>query len=181
MVALRRRTASDVASVSERKRCAFLGARVQQLEAYLVWSHDPGLRSAAGRFRAMVDARRALVAEHTPVEMLGAVEASRLLSELAETERLDGDVRRLFAAHAAKVIREGYGQLPVWFSRLPAQPPGRQVRSAGLAACLAPVFGPPRGSVRSGHLGRESLAVFETPWRDALTTTTCSPATWGTR
>ena len=91
--------------------------------------------------------------------------------ELEETERLDGDVRRLFAAHDAKTVREGYGQLPVWFSRLPAQPRKRQIRtvfvSAGLAACLAPVFGPPRGSARSRHLGRESLATFETPWRTA--------------
>ena len=94
-----------------------------------------------------------------------------LHGRLEETERLDGDMRRLFAAHDAKAVREGYGQLPVWFSRLPAQPPKRQIRrvfvSAGLAACLAPVFGPPRGSARSGHLGRESLAVFETPWRTA--------------
>ncbi len=91
--------------------------------------------------------------------------------ELEETERLDGDVRRLFAAHDAKVVREGFGQLPVWFARLPAQPPKRQIRtvfvSAGLAACLAPVFGPPRGSARSRHLGREALATFETPWRTA--------------
>ena len=346
---------SDIASVSAAKRRAFLAKRVQRLDAYAVWSHDPGLRpvaegarrgplarlagwrkrrgsapaylaseieAGAARFRAMIDAGRSLVAEHTPVEMLGAVEASRLLSELtnrpgtfwdgatgsgmnwrlalseleaershlrldgepvilysllsppgqahanllkdlycldaaltvtlewrpwtvekarrrirsaqrhyfarrysmmahaqdaqgtaaamvdsaaaAESdrlggalveleadgvaygeaaltvalhggldgiERLDGDVRRLFAAHDAKVVREGYGQLPVWFARLPAQPRKRQIRtvfvSAGLAACLAPVFGPPRGSERSGHLGREALAVFETPWRTA--------------
>ena len=90
---------------------------------------------------------------------------------LDDVERLDGDVRRLFAAHDAKAVREGYGQLPVWFSRLPAQPPKRQIRkvfvSAGLAACMAPVFGPPKGTARSRHLGRESLAVFETPWRTA--------------
>ena len=94
-----------------------------------------------------------------------------LHGDLAEIERLDGDVRRLFAAHDAKVVREGFGQLPVWFSRLPAQPRRRQVRgvvvSAGLAACLAPVFGPPKGSAGSGHLRRESLAVLETPWRTA--------------
>ncbi len=94
-----------------------------------------------------------------------------LHGRLDDVERLDGDVRRLFAAHDAKAVREGYGQLPVWFSRLPAQPPKRQIRrvfvSAGLAACLAPVFGPPRGSARSGHLDREALAVFETPWRTA--------------
>ena len=346
---------SDIAAVSGRKRRAFLAKRVQRLDAYAVWSHDPGLRpvaegarrgplarlagwrkrrgsapaylaseieAGAARFRAMIDAGRSLVAEHTPVEMLGAVEASRLLSELTnrpgtfwdgatgsgmnwrlalseleaershlrldgepvilysllsppgqahanlladlycldavltvslewrpwtvekarrrirsaqrhyfarrysmmahaqdaqgtaaamvdsaaaaesdrlggalveleadgvaygeasltvalhggldEVERLDGDVRRLFAAHDAKVVREGYGQLPAWFARLPAQPRKRQIRtvfvSAGLAACLAPVFGPPRGSARSGHLGREALAVFETPWRTA--------------
>ena len=348
-------TGSDIASVSGRKRTAFLAERVQRLDAYLAWSHDPGLRqvakaqsgpaarvarlwkrrnkgaptylaseieAAADRFRAMIDAGRSLVAEHTPVEMLAAVEASRLLSELTnrpgtfwggatgsgmnwrlalseleaershlsldgepvvlysllsppgqahanllkglycldatltvtlewrpwtpqaarrrirsaqrhyfsrrysmmahaqdaqgtaaamvdsaaaaesdrlghalveleadgvaygeasltvalhgeleEIERLDGGVRRLFAAHDAKVIREGYGQLPAWFARLPAQPRKRQVRkvfvSAGLAACLAPVFGPPRGNRKSRHLDREPLAVFETPWRTA--------------
>ena len=73
-----------------------------------------------------------------------------LHGELGRIERVDGDLRRLFAAHDAKVIRESYGQLPAWFSRLPAQPRGRQVRkvfvSAGVAACLAPLFGPPRGS-----------------------------------
>ena len=348
---------SDIASVSARRRRAFLAGRVQRLEAYVVWSHDPGLRpvadgsgsgplarlarfrkrrnrngpaylaseieSAAGRFRATIEAGRALVAEHTPIEMLEAAEGSRLLSELInrpgtfwdgatgsgmnwrlalseleaershlrldgepvvlysllsppgqahanllrdlyrldavltvslewrpwtpqaarrrirgaqrhyfarrysmmahaqdaqgtaaamvdsaaaaesdrlggalveleadgvaygevsltvalhgeleETERLDGDVRRLFAAHDAKVIREGYGQLPAWFARLPAQPRSRQVRrvfvSAGVAACLAPVFGPPRGPARSKHLGREPLAVFETPWRNGV-------------
>ena len=40
------------------------------------------IEAAAGRFRAMIDAGRSLVAEHTPVEMLGARESSRLLSEL---------------------------------------------------------------------------------------------------
>ena len=347
---------SEIADLSGRKRRAFLAGRVQRLEAYVVWSHDPGLRTVArgsgsgpfsrltrwrkrrrriastylaseievvaNRFRAMIEAGRSLIAEHTPVEMLGPVEASGLLSELinrpgtlwggatgsgmnwrlavseleaershlrldgeplilysllsppgqahanllrdlycldavltvslewrpwtmeaarrrirsaqrhyfsrrysmmahvretegtaaamvdsaaaAESDRLggalvelegdgvaygeaaltvalhgrldeieglDGDVRRLFAAHDAKAIREGYGQLPVWFSRLPAQPRKRQVRtvfvSAGLAACLAPVFGPPGGSARSRHLAREALAVLETPWRTA--------------
>ena len=347
---------SGIVAVSRRKRGAFLSGRVQQLEAYLVWSFDPRLRTvadgpasgrasrltqwwqrrradaptylgteieaAAARFRALVDAGRALVSEHTPIDILPAAEASRLLSELinrpgtvwdgatgsgmnwrlalseleaershlrldgepvilysllsppgqayanllrelycldavitvslewrpwsmeaarrrirgaqrhyfakrysmmahvqetegtaaamvdsaaaAESdrlgealveleadgvsygeasftvalhgelgriERLNGDLRRLFAAHDAKVIREAYGQLPAWFSRLPAQPRGRQVRkvfvSAGVAACLAPLFGPPRGRVKSKHLGREALAVLETPWRTA--------------
>ena len=106
---------SGVAAVSARKRRAFLAGRVQRLEAYVVWSHDPGLRpvaegsrrgllsrltgwrkrrrsapaylaaeieGAADRFRAMIEAGRALVAEQTPVEILEALEGSRLLSEL---------------------------------------------------------------------------------------------------
>ena len=36
-----------------------------------------------------------------------------------------------------------------------------------MAACLAPLFGPPKGRAKSKHLGRESLAVLETPWRTA--------------
>ena len=92
-----------------------------------------------------------------------------LHGDLEKTERLDGDIRRIFAAHDAKAIREGYGQLPAWFSRLPAQPRKRQVRSvfmsAGAAACLAPIFGPPRGNPYSPHLDRESMAVLETRWK----------------
>ena len=108
--------ASGIVAVSQRNRRAFLSGRVQQLEAYLVWSHDPRLRTvadgpttgsasrlvhwwkrrrasaptylrseieaAAARFRSTVDAGRALVEEHTPIEMLGPAGASRLLSEL---------------------------------------------------------------------------------------------------
>ena len=40
------------------------------------------IEAAAARFRSTVDAGRALVAEHTPIEMLEPAEASRLLSEL---------------------------------------------------------------------------------------------------
>ena len=91
-----------------------------------------------------------------------------LHGDLERTERLDGDIRRIFASHDAKLIREGYGQLPAWFSRIPAQPRRRQVRSvfvsAGVAASMAPIFGPPAGSSRSGHLRRPSMAVFETRW-----------------
>ena len=107
---------SGIVAVSQRKRRAFLAGRVQQLEAYVVWSHDPHLRTVAdepapgkasrlmqwwkrrrggvptylrseieataARFRALVDAGRALVGEHTPVDILPAAEASRFLSEL---------------------------------------------------------------------------------------------------
>ena len=38
---------SDVAAISERKRRTFLGGRVQRLDAYIVWCHDPGLRPVA--------------------------------------------------------------------------------------------------------------------------------------
>ena len=60
-----------------------------------------------------------------------------LHGELEQTERLDGDIRRIFAAHDAKAIREGYGQLATWFCRLPAQPRKRQVRSVFLSAGAA--------------------------------------------
>ena len=92
-----------------------------------------------------------------------------LHGELEQTERLDGDIHRIFASHDAKAIREGYGQLATWFCRLPAQPRKRQVRSvfvsAGAAACMAPIFGPPSGNPRSGHLQRDALAILETQWR----------------
>ena len=92
-----------------------------------------------------------------------------LHGEVAQSERLDGDIRRIFAAHDAKAIREGYGQLATWFCRLPAQPRKRQVRSvfvsAGSAACMAPIFGPPSGNPRSGHLRRDALAILETQWK----------------
>ena len=88
---------------------------------------------------------------------------------LEHTESLDGDIRRIFASHDAKVIREGYGQLPAWFSRMPGQPRRRQVRSvfvsAGVTACMAPIFGPPVGTPQSGHLRKAALAILETGWR----------------
>ena len=153
------------------------------------------VRETEGTASAMVDSAAAaesdrLGAALVELEADGVAygEASltvALHGDLDEIERLDGDVRRLFAAHDAKAVREGFGQLPVWFSRLPAQPRRRQVRSvvvsAGLAACLAPVFGPPRGSARSNHLRRESLARCWRPPGAPCTTTTCSRATWATR
>ena len=91
-----------------------------------------------------------------------------LHGDLADTTRLDGNIRRIFNAHDAKIIREGYGQLPVWFARLPGQNRNQQIRtvfaSSGLAACLAPIFGPPAGEDHSKHLNKPALATLETRW-----------------
>ena len=107
-----------------------------------------------------------------------------LHGELEQTERLDGDIRRIFAAHDAKAIREGYGQLATWFCRLPAQPRKRQVRSvfvsAGAAACWL------RYSVRRRAISR-APTCGATRWRSwkrsggRPTTTTCSTMRWDTR
>ena len=77
------------------------------------------------------------------------------------------ELARVFGALDAKVTRETYGQLAVWFGRLPGQPATRQPRvvfvSAGVAATLAPLFGPPIGERRCVHLDAPALTVFETP------------------
>ena len=77
------------------------------------------------------------------------------------------ELARVFGALDAKVTRETYGQLAVWFGRLPGQPRARQPRvvfvSAGVAATLAPLFGAPRGEWRCVHLDAPALTVFETP------------------
>ena len=57
---------SGIVAVSQRKRRAFLSGRVQQLEAYLVWSHDPRLRT---EFRAGYPARLAF--EYRPARGRG--------------------------------------------------------------------------------------------------------------
>ena len=89
--------------------------------------------------------------------------------DLARIEALDAELFRIFGAADAKVIREGFGQLPAWWSRLPGQPRKRQIRtvfsSAGVAACLAPLFGPATGQAECKHLRRPAMATFETPWR----------------
>ncbi len=113
---------------------------------------------------------KALVELETDGIAYGDISLSIALhGELAEIERLDGDLRRIFATHDAKLIQEGYGQLAQWFNRMPGQPRGRQLRkvlvSAGAAASLAPLFGPPRGTEQSGHLGATALATLETHWQ----------------
>ena len=113
---------------------------------------------------------KALVELETDGIAYGDVSLSIALhGELAAIERLDGDVRRIFATHDAKLIREGYGQLAQWFNRMPGQPRSRQLRkvlvSAGAAASLAPLFGPPRGTEQSAHLGAPALTTLETHWQ----------------
>ena len=84
-----------------------------------------------------------------------------------ELEQWGAEVQRVFGVVDAKAVRESYGQLAVWFGRLPGQPPSRQPRrvcvSAGVSACMAPLFGPPRGERRCKHLDNApALTVFET-------------------
>ena len=89
--------------------------------------------------------------------------------DLAQLEALDAELFRIFGAADSKIIREGIGQLPAWWGRMPGQPRKRQVRrvfgSAGVAACLAPLFGPPPGQPECKHLHRPAMATFETPWK----------------
>ena len=84
-----------------------------------------------------------------------------------QLEQCGADIQRVFGGLDAKAARESYGQLAVWFGRLPGHPASRQPRrvfvSAGVAACLAPLFGPPRGDRRCAHLDKPALTVFETP------------------
>ena len=91
---------------------------------------------------------------------------------LDDIEEKDPEIRRIFAGQDAKLIREAYGQIPAWFSRLPGQPRKRQLRtifgSAGVMGSLAPVFGPATLPAKSPHLGKPALALFETPWGSPL-------------
>ena len=86
----------------------------------------------------------------------------------SQLDQWSAEIARVFGAVDAKVARETYGQLAVWFGRLPGQAANRQgprrvFVSAGVAACLAPLFGSARGDRRCQHLDAPALAVFETP------------------
>ena len=95
-----------------------------------------------------------------------------LHGDLKDIEGRDAEIRRIFAGQDAKLIREAYGQIPAWFSRLPGQPRKRQLRkvlgSAGVMGSLAPLFGPASLPATSPHLSKPALALLETPWRTAL-------------
>ena len=123
-------------------------AHVQETEGSAVAMEDSVASAESDRLS------KALVELETDGIAYGDVSLSIALhGELAEIERLDGDLRRIFATHDAKLIQEGYGQLAQWFNRMPGQPRSRQLRkvlvSAGAAASLAPLFGPPRGREQS--------------------------------
>ena len=139
-------------------------AHVQETEGSAVAMEDSVASAESDRLS------KALVELETDGIAYGDVSLSIALhGELSDIERLDGDLRRIFATHDAKLIREGYGQLAQWFNRMPGQPRSRQLRkvlvSAGAAASLAPLFGPPRGTERSAHLDAPPLTTLETHWQ----------------
>ena len=133
-------------------------------------------RDADGTSTAMLDE-----AADTQAARLGAAQAEleadgmpygdlalglTLHGPLEEIERHDAAVRRIFAVCDAKIIRESYGQLAAYFARLPGAARSHQPRpllvSAGVAAALAPLWGPTLGSPRSAHLDDECLCILET-------------------
>ena len=139
-------------------------AHVQETEGSAVAMEDSVASAESDRLS------KALVELETDGIAYGDISLSIALhGALADIERLDGDLRRIFATHDAKLIQEGYGQLAQWFNRMPGQPRSRQLRkvlvSAGAAASLAPLFGPPRGTEQSGHLEAPSLTTLETHWQ----------------
>ena len=130
-----------------------------------------GTTAALEDAAASVEAARAgeaLVELETEGVAYGDVALSVVVRGTAEQlESWGAEIQRVFGSLDAKAARESYGQLAVWFGRLPGQPPWRQPRrvfvSAGVSACLAPLFGPPRGDRRCVHLEAPALTVFETP------------------
>ncbi len=138
------------------------------------------MQDAQGTAAAMVDSAadaesariaHALVELETEGVAYGDISLTIALhgDDLSRIEALDAELFRIFGAADAKLIREGFGQLPAWWSRMPGQPRKRQVRtvfsSAGVAACMAPLFGPPPGQAECKHLSRPAMATFETPWK----------------
>ncbi len=130
-----------------------------------------GTAAALEDAAASIEANRAgaaLVELETEGVSYGDMALSVAVRGTAEQlEPWGADIQRVFGGLDAKAVRESYGQLAVWFGRLPGQPASRQPRrvfvSAGVAACLAPLFGPPRGDRRCAHLDKPALTVFETP------------------
>ena len=130
-----------------------------------------GTAAAMEDAAATVEANRAgaaLVELETEGVAYGGVSLSvAIRGPASRLEEWGAEVNRVFGGIDAKAIRESYGQLAVWFGRLPGQPKSRQPRevfvSAGVAAAMAPLFGPPRGERWCRHLDKPAMTVFETP------------------
>ncbi len=130
-----------------------------------------GTAAALEDAAASIEAKRAgeaLVELETEGVAYGDVAVSVAARGAGEQlEQWGADMQRIFGGLDAKAARESYGQLAVWFGRLPGQPASRQPRrvfvSAGVAASMAPLFGPPQGDRRCAHLDAPPLTVFETP------------------
>ena len=138
-----------------------MGAHMQEKEGTTAAMEDAAATIEADRAGA------ALV--ELEAEGVGYGEVALSIVIPGTTGQLDqwgADLGRVFGALDAKVTRETYGQLAVWFGRLPGQPRARNPRvvfvSAGVAATLAPLFGAPRGEARCAHLDAPALTVFET-------------------
>ena len=135
------------------------------------------LQEKEGTSAAMEDAAASIEAERAGAALVELETDGVAYGEVALSvvmrgtpDRLDqwgAELSRVFGALDAKVTRETYGQLAVWFGRLPGQPRSRQPRtvfvSAGVAAAVAPLFGAPIGNRRCEHLDAPALTVFETP------------------
>ena len=135
------------------------------------------LQEKEGTSAAMEDAAATIEADRAGAALVeleaegiayGEVGLSIVIPGVPDTlDHWGAELSRVFGALDAKVTRETYGQLAVWFGRLPGQPRSRQPRvvfvSAGVAATLAPLFGAPRGERRCVHLDAPALTVFETP------------------
>ena len=90
--------AADIAGLAQRKRQAFLQGRVQDLDAYVVWSFDPRLRqSVRARGRGWW---RAVVAEWLR-RRRAPHESAYLASDIARAIKIEA---ALVAASAARVV-----------------------------------------------------------------------------
>ena len=139
-----------------------MAAHLQEKEGTTAAMEDSAATIEADRAGA------ALIELETDGVGYGDVALSVVIGGTADKlDQWGADLSRVFGMLDAKVTRETYGQLAVWFGRLPGQPPSRNPRvvfvSAGVAASLAPLFGAPRGERRCAHLNAPALTVFETP------------------
>ena len=123
----------SVSAIARRRRKAFLAERLQDVQAYLVWCHDPGLQQATathGRGPWWLNYCRAWLARsrapHEAVYLYDQIEAgaarfrqvvdagSKLVSDLTEIELLNGPDGGRFLSELVNrpgLPWEGAGQL----------------------------------------------------------------------